>query len=129
MTTPRPRDLTAAEAAERLGVIRRRVYHFIHTGRLPARALGGIWLIDPADLEKFAAKPRPVGQAGGERHGGAKLTAAQVANIRQAHAGGATISGLARQHGVDRTTIWRIVHNKQWVADATGRKGTAKSAR
>ncbi len=62
MTTRRPRDLTVAEAAERLGVIRRRVYAFIHDGRLPARAAGGVWLIDPADLEEFAALPRVPGR-------------------------------------------------------------------
>jgi excisionase family DNA binding protein len=50
-----------SEAAEVLGVSRRRVQALITSGQLPAQKVGRDWLIARADLETFAQQPRPVG--------------------------------------------------------------------
>lgn len=49
----------------------------------------------------------------GSRNGGAKLTEAQVAEIRE-RASGATHKALALEFGVSRTLIGLIVNRKQW---------------
>ncbi len=46
-----------SEAAERLGVHYMTAYRYVRTGRLPAVAEGGRWLVDPADLDRVAAAP------------------------------------------------------------------------
>lgn len=51
----------------------------------------------------------------GEDHYAARLTANQVLNIRRRHAGGMSISGLARELSVGTSTIWQIVHRKNWT--------------
>jgi excisionase family DNA binding protein len=45
------------EAADRLGVHYMTAYRYVRTGRLPAVAEGGRWLVDPADLERVAGTP------------------------------------------------------------------------
>jgi excisionase family DNA binding protein len=43
-------DLTLTQAAQLLGKTRRQVEYLIQTGRLPARKLGGRWVVAEADL-------------------------------------------------------------------------------
>ncbi len=50
----------------------------------------------------------------GERNPNARLTVAQVREIRQAHAAGATIPALAARYAVTVETIRHIVHYKTW---------------
>jgi len=54
--------LTTNEAAEQLGVTRRRVLAFITAGRLPANKCGRDWFVHESDLAAFAAKPRKPGK-------------------------------------------------------------------
>jgi excisionase family DNA binding protein len=44
-------SVTLAEAADQLGVHYMTVYRYVRTGRLPARRVAGVWLVDPADLD------------------------------------------------------------------------------
>jgi len=60
--------LTAAQAARRLRVSKRRVLQFIAAKRLPATRIGNILIIRQDDLEKFAAIPRQSGRPRG-KHG------------------------------------------------------------
>jgi excisionase family DNA binding protein len=46
--------LTTARAADRLGCSQRTITRAIHTGRLTARRVGWIWLIDPEQLQHYA---------------------------------------------------------------------------
>jgi hypothetical protein len=50
----------------------------------------------------------------GERHGSAKLTAQQVAEIRARREVGETQRALARAYGVDPSSISAIIHRKLW---------------
>ncbi len=51
----------------------------------------------------------------GEKHGGHKLDAAQIIEIRQRYAaGGITMQKLALEMKVSCMQIWTIVHRKQW---------------
>lgn len=43
--------LSVSEAAERLGVHRTRVHALIKAGRLPARRVGSVYLIEEKDLK------------------------------------------------------------------------------
>ena len=51
----------------------------------------------------------------GEHHGNAKLTEAQVLEIRALHGSGVAQRQLARQFGVDRRSISFIVSGKYWT--------------
>lgn len=52
--------LTAQEAAERLGVHRQVIYHWIHQGRLKAEKFGRDWMVDAESVENFERlKPGP----------------------------------------------------------------------
>jgi len=51
-------DLSAA--ARRLGVTRKGANVLVLEGQLPARKWGQRWMVDKADLERFAANYRPV---------------------------------------------------------------------
>lgn len=55
-------DLTIGEAAERCGVSDRRVQDLIYAGRLTARKVSGIWLIERASVEAYAVAPRKAGR-------------------------------------------------------------------
>jgi excisionase family DNA binding protein len=62
------RMLTTSEAAERLGISRRRVNALINAGQLPARKFNYAWMIDENELEAFEAgwdrrtgRPRKLG--------------------------------------------------------------------
>lgn len=50
----------------------------------------------------------------GERHPAAKLTAADVGDIRRWYAAGMSMTKLAKLALVNRETISRIVHRKTW---------------
>lgn len=63
------------------------------------------------------ATPPPSSQFGqnrGEHAGSAKLTAAQVVNIRAKAAAGATLAALAKEFGVTDGCIRKIVTRKTW---------------
>jgi excisionase family DNA binding protein len=49
--------LSLHEAADRLGVHYMTVYRRVRLGILPARKVGGTWLVDPADLDRAEATP------------------------------------------------------------------------
>ena len=53
--------LTVSQAAERLGVTSERVRQFIRAGRLRSTRFGDWIAIEVSDLERFAARPRKVG--------------------------------------------------------------------
>lgn len=60
----------------------------------------------------------------GERNHQSKLTAQQVKAIREVYRrGGVTQTALAREMGVDRRTIARVVHNHTWNTDAALNEG------
>jgi excisionase family DNA binding protein len=54
--------VNTAQAAQVLGITRRRVNALIKEGRLPATKLGRDWAIGQDDLEAFAKLPRPTGK-------------------------------------------------------------------
>jgi excisionase family DNA binding protein len=47
--------LNLKQVAQRLGVHYMTAYRYVRQGRLPARRDGTAWLVDPADVERFAA--------------------------------------------------------------------------
>ena len=49
--------LSLHEAADRLGVHYMTIYRRVRLGILPARKIGGTWLVDPADLERATTPP------------------------------------------------------------------------
>ena len=51
----------AQQAAERLGVSPRRVQALARAGRLPARQVAGVWLIETAGLAGIRRRSRPMG--------------------------------------------------------------------
>ena len=60
----KPGQLTVAEVAERLGVTDVRVKQLLRKGRLSGvksgfGSNGGVWWLDEAEVERFAATPRP----------------------------------------------------------------------
>ena len=57
----------------------------------------------------------PGEKTAGERNGRAKLTAEQVAEVRQLYAGGMSQRKIARKMGVVRGTIQFIVQGKHWT--------------
>ncbi len=60
------------------------------------------------------ARTAPERLARGEQHGRTSLTADQVRAIRAAYGTGPSYAALAVQYGVDRGTIFNIVHRKTW---------------
>lgn len=54
--------------------------------------------------------------ARGERHYRAKLTAAQVLEIRARRAAGATHRALANEYGVTLGTIWALLVRRTWAS-------------
>jgi len=49
--TPKQSEMTARQAAQRLGVSLSHLYHLLWAGRLPARRQDGRWLIPVASVE------------------------------------------------------------------------------
>jgi len=69
-----------------------------------------------ASGERNGSHTHPERLARGERHGLAKLTEAQVREIRARYAaGGVSQSQLAREYGMARTTISSIVRRETWA--------------
>ena len=60
------RHLSLHEAADLLGVHYMTIYRRVRLGILPARKIGGTWLVDPADLERATTTP----ERGRRRRGG-----------------------------------------------------------
>lgn len=60
---PSDERLSLQETADRLGVHYMTAYRYVRTGRLPATRDGVLWLVDPADIERFRSAPsrRPRG--------------------------------------------------------------------
>jgi hypothetical protein len=50
----------------------------------------------------------------GERHGMSRLRAADIVEIRQLHAAGASLAALGRKYGVRYQSIRRIVRREHW---------------
>ena len=51
--------LSLLEAADRLGVHYMTIYRRVRLGILPARKIGGTWMVDPADLARRHDNARP----------------------------------------------------------------------
>ena len=66
--------------------------------------------------DRSGARLHPESRARGENNGASKLTALEVAAIRERHACGASQYSLAKVYGVSKTTIRNIVRGKTWVA-------------
>lgn len=54
-------EISVSEAAERLGVSRQRVLALIHDSELPARLIGGRWVVLSADVDELG-RERPTGR-------------------------------------------------------------------
>jgi excisionase family DNA binding protein len=54
--------ITSRQAAIRLGLSPQRVSQLLRQGRIPFKVQGNSCMIKVADLERFAAIPRPVGK-------------------------------------------------------------------
>lgn len=54
----------------------------------------------------------------GWKNGAARLTPAQVEDVRQAHARGFEIAAIARHYGVARITVRKILTGKSWAPSA-----------
>jgi excisionase family DNA binding protein len=50
-------QLTAKEAAEKLGISLRQMQTLLKNGRLPARKFGNNWMIEEKDLESVRERP------------------------------------------------------------------------
>ncbi len=55
-------EIAVGEAAALIGVDRKRVLHWLHSGELPGRRLGAFWLVDADAAALRAAQARPVGR-------------------------------------------------------------------
>ena len=66
MASDPARHLSLHEAADLLGVHYMTIYRRVRLGILPARKIGGTWLVDPADLERATTTP----DRGRRRRGG-----------------------------------------------------------
>lgn len=56
------KHLSTLEAATRLGVSSRRIRQFVTAGRLKAEQVGGIWVIEQREFERFANVSRSTGR-------------------------------------------------------------------
>ena len=52
-------EVGVVEAAERVGVSQHRLRHLIRAGELPARRVAGRWVLDSADVDRYAQGRRP----------------------------------------------------------------------
>jgi excisionase family DNA binding protein len=62
------RQLSLHEAADLLGVHYMTIYRRVRLGILPARKIGGSWMVDPADLERSTTTPDRGRRRRGEGH-------------------------------------------------------------
>jgi hypothetical protein len=58
---------------------------------------------------------KPDRNARGERNGKSKLTEAVVAEIRAKVAAGASLGTVAKEHGVYKSTISRVIRRQTWA--------------
>ena len=65
--TKHRQSVTTTEAAQTLGVTRRRVVALIEAGRLAAEKIGRDWLIDVDVLDAFKKLPRRTGWVKGRK--------------------------------------------------------------
>jgi MerR family transcriptional regulator, light-induced transcriptional regulator len=86
--------LSLHEAADLLGVHYMTIYRRVRLGILPARKIGGTWLVDPADLERATTTPER-----GRRRRGSSLPRASVWQERL----------QARMLGGDVSGSWQVV--------------------
>lgn len=84
--------------------------------RVDNRLVNLRWETHAQNMERSAASGRlsPPPPTRGESHRDAKLTAADVVEIRAAHAAGCGYRSLARRYGVNRTTIRRVGRRLTW---------------
>jgi excisionase family DNA binding protein len=54
-------QLSTTEAGERLGISRKRIHQLIEEGKLPAKKIGKVWIIEARDLPLVQTRP-PVGR-------------------------------------------------------------------
>lgn len=93
-----------------VGTIRDNTYDAMRKGRVPqltdanAKVRG----------DRHFLRLHPERILRGERNGFSKLTAEQVRTIRQRAACGETHVAIARDFGVSRHAVWRVVHRKNW---------------
>lgn len=66
------------------------------------------------NMQDMTAKGRRVGKNAGEKHGRAKLTEAQVSEIKKLERRGVKQVDLAKEFGVSTTAIGCIVSGKTW---------------
>ncbi len=57
----------------------------------------------------------PITRATGEASVNAKLTEAEVKEIRSKSAAGETMAKLSASYGASKTSIWRIVNRETWA--------------
>lgn len=88
--------------------------HVLHTCDNPACVNWRDHLILGTPLDNVIDKVQKGRQSRGETAGPAKLTVAQVRNIRAQHASGRSQRSLAREFGVDSMLVNRIVRRKLW---------------
>lgn len=89
--------LTTQQAAEEIGVNRRRIQALIDGGRLHAIKVGRDWLVSKSDLE--LVREKPVIRR--------RLTEQEITEIRDRHRQGESVESLARCFGVTTMTIYR----------------------
>lgn len=83
----------------------------------PAHLFSGTPADNAADMKRKGRGRNA--RLSGEAHGMAVLSWADVARIRRLWAeGSASQRGLAREYGVDASTIYMVVHDKTWKRDA-----------
>lgn len=67
------------------------------------------------DLDNARDRDAKGRRAAGELHGSAKLTAETVRAIRALHTeGAATMRGMARRYGINRSTIKQVILRQTW---------------
>jgi excisionase family DNA binding protein len=49
--------ISTTEAGERLGISRKRIHQLIEEGKLPAKKVGKVYIIDPKDLKLVQNRP------------------------------------------------------------------------
>lgn len=64
--------------------------------------------------DRHGSRTHPESTAKGERNGHARLTAAQVVDMRRRFTEGERVVDLAREHSVHAATVWDAVHCKTW---------------
>ena len=97
-----------------------RVHRFayeLHHGPIPVgqhvtQTCGNWRCVRPDHL---AVGKAPVAHAAGEASVNAKLTEAEVVEIRTRAEAGETLAKLAAAYGVSRTSIWRVVKRETWA--------------